>query len=125
LHPNNTFEKVRFNAWQQTTWDTNDTVLMIPKEDEDIGGYVTEYFKEETDYKTWYEQRIPDRTNIPPISARTPEQQVTVQTQKHADTPTVLYLDNYQDHLKQFKTMAPMVPLKPGSFLTLKATNWK
>ena len=33
LHPNNTYEKVVFDPWQQVTWDVNDTVLLDPRDD--------------------------------------------------------------------------------------------
>ena len=39
LHPNNTFEKVVFDPWQQTTWDVNDTVTFDPKTDLDVGEF--------------------------------------------------------------------------------------
>jgi len=102
LHPNHTYEKVVFGPWWQKTWDTNDTVLMKPLKDKDIGGYVKDYFETETDYKTWYDKIIPDRNIIPGNSSRTPEQQAAIQTQKHADTPTILHLDNLS---RPFKTI--------------------
>ena len=57
LHPNNTFAKVVFDPWQQTTYDVNDTVTFDPKTDPDV----SEFFDllPDTDYlPTWYNQRI-------------------------------------------------------------------
>ena len=78
LHPNRTWEKVRFDAWTHTTWDVNDTIhpehrldphatdpsthqqfvlTFNPAQDADIG----QYFQElpPTEYlPTWYRQRI-------------------------------------------------------------------
>jgi hypothetical protein len=50
LHPNQTYEKVVFDPWQQTTYDVNDTVADNggetgdPRTDDDIKGYVARYF---------------------------------------------------------------------------------
>jgi Insecticide toxin TcdB middle/C-terminal region len=38
-HPNDTFEKVVFDPWQQTTFDVNDTVTFDPKTDPDISEF--------------------------------------------------------------------------------------
>jgi RHS repeat-associated protein len=85
LHPNNTFEKVVFDPWRQTTFDVNDTVTSDPKNDPDVG----EYFQRlpEADYlPTWYEQRI--------NGAKGPEEQSAGEkAAKHANTPTIAHLD--------------------------------
>ena len=39
LHPNNTFEKVVFDPWMQTSYDVNDTVTFDPKSDPDVGDF--------------------------------------------------------------------------------------
>lgn len=39
LDPNNTFEKVVFDPWRQTTFDVNDTVTFDPKTDRDVGEF--------------------------------------------------------------------------------------
>jgi len=44
LHPEHTFEKVVIDAWVQQTWGANDTVLLDPRKDEDIGALVTPCF---------------------------------------------------------------------------------
>ena len=56
LHPNNTFEKVVFDPWQQTTYDVNDTVTFDPKTDPDVGDFFSRL--PDADYlPTWYQQR--------------------------------------------------------------------
>ena len=40
LHPNNTFEKVVFDPWRQTSYDVNDTVTFDPKTDPDVGEFL-------------------------------------------------------------------------------------
>lgn len=67
--PNGTFSKVEFDAWQQTTWDENDTVLE----------------------SGWYADR-----GSPAPTAPEPGNQETRAAwlaAKHANTPTVAHLD--------------------------------
>ncbi len=67
--PNGTFSKVEFDPWYQETWDNNDTVLE----------------------SQWYVDRgSPDR-NAPEPTDR--ETRAAWLTAKHANTPTVVYLD--------------------------------
>ncbi|AFZ22068.1 SpvB/TcaC N-terminal domain-containing protein [Allocoleopsis franciscana] len=67
--PNGTFSKVEFDAWQQTTWDENDTVL-------------------ESD---WYRDRSsPDPTAPEPGNQETRAAWLAA---KHANTPTIAHLD--------------------------------
>jgi hypothetical protein len=39
LTPNHTWGKTTFDPWTHQVWDHNDTVLLNPKEDVDMGGY--------------------------------------------------------------------------------------
>jgi hypothetical protein len=40
LHPDNSWDKVVFDAWRQETWDGNDTVLISdPRTDADVGDH--------------------------------------------------------------------------------------
>ncbi len=85
LHPNHTYEKVVFDPWQQTTWDMNDTVLLNPAEDENVGSFFSGL--EESEYgPTWYEQRINGQLGIA-------EQQAAQKTTAHANTPTTVHVD--------------------------------
>ena len=58
LHPNRSWEKTVFDAWKQTTWDVNDTVLIPrPDADTDLGSF----FSQLPDFEylpTWYGERI-------------------------------------------------------------------
>jgi RHS repeat-associated protein len=90
LHPNHTWEKVVFDAWQQTTYDVNDTVLNAngttdPKSDEDVAEFfsrlpVGEYLP------TWHEERLA----LPPNN---PERVAAEKAAVHRQTPTVAHLD--------------------------------
>jgi RHS repeat-associated protein len=87
LHPNHTYEKVVFNAWRQETWDVNDTVLMDdPGNDEDVGHFF-QRLKDEEYLPTWHGARKDGQLDAA-------EQAAAEQTEAHADTPSIAYLDN-------------------------------
>jgi RHS repeat-associated protein len=91
LHPNHTYEKVVFDAWQQTTYDVNDTVTFVPSSDADVMGF---FVKPDgtpriptTDYlPTWHAQRIGE-------PASNPERDAAEKAAAHANTPTVAHFD--------------------------------
>lgn len=67
--PNGTFSKVEFDAWQQSTWDENDTVLE----------------------SSWYaDLGSPNPTNPEPGNQETRAAWLAA---KHANTPTIAHLD--------------------------------
>jgi RHS repeat-associated protein len=87
LHPNQTWEKVVFDPWQQATYDVNDTVLNAdgstdPKSDEDVNGF----FSRLPEAHTWYEQRIA-------LAADDPERIAAEKAAVHRQTPSVAHLD--------------------------------
>ncbi len=87
LHPNHTWEKVVFDPWHQVTWDVNDTVLLDPRADTDIGGFTGSYFEAQaTAWRSWYEQRAGGA-----LGAH--EQAAAAKTAAHAGTPTAAYFD--------------------------------
>ena len=93
LHPNHTYDKVVFDPWLQTTWDVNDTVLLDPRTDPDIQGFVSEYFKSEPGtWKTWHALRI-DGTFGATAAQKTAEQQAAQKTAVHAATPARALFD--------------------------------
>jgi RHS repeat-associated protein len=90
LLPNNTYSKVVFDPWQQTSWDTNDTVLNDPRTDLDIQGFVASYFASLpncSSWQTWHPQRS--------TGALGPDEQTAAnKAAAHADTPGVAYVDS-------------------------------
>jgi RHS repeat-associated protein len=85
LHPNNTFEKIVFDPWRQTTFDVNDTVTFDPKTDPDVG----EFFRRLPDAEylpTWYQQRVNGTQGPEEMSA-------AGEAAKHADTPAAAHFD--------------------------------
>ena len=94
LHPNHTFEKVTFDAWQQSTYDANDTVAprgqetADPRTDPHISGFVYEYFKNQsTNWQTWYQQRLHHPHGHP-------QRETALKAAAHAGTPTVAHFDS-------------------------------
>ena len=92
IHPNQTYDKVMFDPWQQVSWDSNDTVLLDPRNDPDVSDYVNPYVSSLGSYQTWYEQRIPDPANLP--AGLTAQQKAAINTADHANTPTTTHLDS-------------------------------
>ncbi|MGI0486553.1 SpvB/TcaC N-terminal domain-containing protein [Pantanalinema rosaneae CENA516] len=91
LHPNCTYEKVVFDAWQQATWDVNDTVMHNPSTDEDIKGFFIddkgkERLPRHTYLPIWYQQRIDGALG-------TAEKRAAEKAANHADTPAIAHLD--------------------------------
>jgi len=98
IHPNHTYEKVRFDPWQQTTYDVNDTCAPFnsqtgdPRTDPDIQGYVANYFsglaaqKPPVPWQTWYQQQQGG-------GATQWEQEAATKAAAHADTPTTAHRD--------------------------------
>jgi RHS repeat-associated protein len=98
IYPNHTYEKVVFDPWKQTTYDVNDTCAPLngqtgdPRTDEDIQGYVANYFSGSAaqnppiPWQTWYQQQQGGR-------ATKWEQEAATKAATHADTPTTVHLD--------------------------------
>ena len=106
LHPNHTYEKVVFDAWQQATWDVNDTVVQTeptkevdktPADDPDVGHFFKGLEKEayleyqqkpdgtET-WLTWYQARLEGYHGAI-------EKDAAEKAANHAGTPTLAHLD--------------------------------
>ncbi|HWU87105.1 MAG TPA: toxin TcdB middle/N-terminal domain-containing protein, partial [Kofleriaceae bacterium] len=85
LHPDHSWDKIVFDAWQQETWDVNDTVLLDPKTDPDLGPHF---------------RRLPDAEYLPTWHAQraggglgAAEQSAAAEAATCAATPTVAHLD--------------------------------
>ena len=86
VHPNQTYEKVVFDPWQQQSWDVNDNVLVAdPTTDPDVGDFFTRLVP--ADYMpTWYQQRSAGALGVQELAAAT-------KAAAHANTPTTTYFD--------------------------------
>lgn len=86
LNPNHTWQKVLFDPWQQETWDVNDTLLINPADDTDVGDYFRRV--QEDDYlPTWYSARIDGAMGVQ-------ERAAAQKTEAHANTPSVAHMDS-------------------------------
>jgi RHS repeat-associated protein len=85
VHPNHAWSKSVFEPWQTATYDENDTILLDPKIDADVGGLFR--LLPESDYlPTWFNARN--------TGQKGPEEQAAaVKASMHANTPTILQLD--------------------------------
>jgi RHS repeat-associated protein len=86
LNPNDTFEKVLFDPWLQTTCDVNDTAALDPRTDPNINGYVRQYFAMHPVFSTWSAQRLGGA--LGPF-----EKDAAEKTAVHAGTPLVAHFD--------------------------------
>lgn len=85
LHPDHSWEKIVFDPWQQTSYDQNDTALIDPLTDPDVGYFFNKL--PEADFRpTWYDARINNGMGPKEKSAAT-------KTAAHANTPSVAYFD--------------------------------
>jgi RHS repeat-associated protein len=84
LHPNQTYEKVVFDPWQQDSWDVNDTVLLAdPTADPDVGDFFQRL--PNSDYlPTWYKQNS---------TGNSLQRDAAAKAGAHANTPTTTYFD--------------------------------
>lgn len=86
LNPDHTWQKVRFDPWRQESWDVNDTLLLNPDEDIDVGDYFRRV--EEDEYlPTWHSARIGGAMGAQ-------EQAAAQKTEAHANTPAVAHMDS-------------------------------
>lgn len=87
LHRNATYEKVVFDPWRQETWDVNDTVLLDPRTDDDIGAFAGQYLASmPVGWQTWHAARIGGA-----LGPR--EQDAARKTSLHANTPAAAHFD--------------------------------
>ena len=85
LFPNQTWSKVVFDSWSQENWDPNDTVLVNPTLDPNVGDYFRRAVKSDH-FLTWYEQRVNGGLGKE-------EREAACKTYMHANTPRRTYLD--------------------------------
>lgn len=85
LHPDHSWQKVVVGGWRQESWDVNDTVLLDPRADPDIGDHVRRL--PEADHRPgWHAQRAGGALGPH-------EQAAAAAAAEHAGTPGVTHLD--------------------------------
>jgi RHS repeat-associated protein len=87
LGPDGTYTKTVFDPWRHETWDANDTVLLDPRTDPDVAGFLTGFFATQpAGWQSWYQRRVAGG-----LGPR--EQQAAVEATVHAATPGTGYAD--------------------------------
>jgi hypothetical protein len=97
LHPNHTFAKEIFDAWQQTSYDVNDTCAPRnlqtgdPRSDPDVSGFFAGFFDAlpvvpGNPWRTWHALRISGALGVD-------ERNAALRASAHADTPTTKHFD--------------------------------
>jgi RHS repeat-associated protein len=93
LHPDNTFEKVVFDAWREEMWDSNDTVLISdPRTDADLGDFFTRLLGTDA-FTSWYDLRI-GGTLGDTADDRAANRDAAQKAALHAATPSVSHFDS-------------------------------
>ncbi|PNP61027.1 hypothetical protein FNYG_14241 [Fusarium nygamai] len=99
LSPDHTWSKAIFDPWSGEAWDKNDTVLLNPEDDPDVGDYF--HRLPHRDFlPTWYEQRT--SKSAPPR-----ERRAALKSAAHANTPGLSFADSLGRPIltvKQLKT---------------------
>jgi RHS repeat-associated protein len=84
-HPHKAWEKASAGPWRGESWDGNDTALLDPKTDADVGRYFSRLA--DVDYlPTWYDQRQGGGLGAA-------EQEAAEKTALHSGTPTLSFRD--------------------------------
>ncbi|MBC7602031.1 MAG: toxin [Ramlibacter sp.] len=98
LHPNQTYEKVRFDPWWQQSWDVNDTVTLDPASDPDVAAWFSRLSPSEYT-PGWFALRT-DPANAalaalrwPDPRQRSAESDAANKAAAHANTPGTAHLD--------------------------------
>ncbi|MET0476055.1 MAG: SpvB/TcaC N-terminal domain-containing protein [Mycobacterium sp.] len=86
LNPDDTWTKTVIDPWHQQSWDGNDTVLLDPCSDSDVGGFVTTHLDSSGEWRSWYQRRIGGRLGQQ-------EQTAAKKAAAHANTPGQSWLD--------------------------------
>ena len=85
VHPDGSYEKTVVDGWAQTSWDRNDTVLLDPRTDADVDGYLARHFAAlPPGWRTWYATASAGGTDVQDAAAK---------TVRHAGTPGVVHRD--------------------------------
>jgi RHS repeat-associated protein len=93
LHPDGSYAKVLFGAWEQVAWDANDTVKLDPRTDPDTRSLVQRFFAGNPGFRTWLRRRLPHPASPPSAAQRNARQDAAVKAMAHAGTPARQFLD--------------------------------
>ncbi|HEV8321088.1 MAG TPA: SpvB/TcaC N-terminal domain-containing protein, partial [Myxococcota bacterium] len=94
LHPDDTWEKVVFDAWRQESWDANDTVRIAdPRTDQHAGDHFRRLYGDAPGaFTSWYDRRIGGTFGDTPED-RAAQRDAAQKAADHAATPAVVHFD--------------------------------
>ena len=93
LHPDDTWEKVVFDAWRQESWDGNDTVAIAdPRNDADVGNYFQRVLGAGA-FTSWFNLRI-GGTYGATADEQAAQKDAAQKAAAHASTTTVAHFDS-------------------------------
>ena len=117
IHPDGSYEKVRFGVWQQVTWDCNDTVLDDPRTDPEIAAYVaSDREVSAPGWRTWKEQR----RNALPGSA---DAEALDKASAHAGTPVTVHFETLGRPFLTVTDNGPDPAVPPGPVRHVEFAN--
>ncbi len=100
LNPNKTYEKVVFDAWQQKSWDVNDSLFLMDSNgdkltdirlDQDVGHFFSPLEKTLV-LPSWYQERIQGKGETEAEIAR--HRRAAEISEAHAQTPSTVHTDS-------------------------------
>lgn len=92
LLPDNTWEKIVFDAWRSENWDRNDTVAIAdPRGDADVGGYFQRCLGTAL-FVSWHDQRIGGGFGAT-AQDKAAQRVAAERAAAHAATPSVSHFD--------------------------------
>jgi RHS repeat-associated protein len=84
MHPNHSYEKAQFDAWQHSSWDTHDTLTLDPSIDPDVKDRFTRL--PSADYlPTWYQRAS--------VSPDVDLNNAALRSLPHVNTPAIAHVD--------------------------------
>jgi RHS repeat-associated protein len=94
LNPDNTWGKVVFDGWKQSTWDSNDTVLISdPRTDADVGDHFLRLLGNAPNaFVSWHDLRIGGNYGAT-AEAQAAQQDAAQKAAVHTATPGVAHFD--------------------------------
>lgn len=101
LNPDKTYEKIVFDAWQQASWDVNDTLFLSNETDEKItdirqdpdAGHFFTALDESLVSPSWYAERISGNKGTTPTEKQR-NQRAALISESHAQTPSLAHTDS-------------------------------
>jgi RHS repeat-associated protein len=87
LAPDGTYSKIVIDPWLQSTWDGGDTVLLDPRTDPDVQGFLGKHLATLPGWQTWHARRTGGALGAS-------EQAAAAKSEMYSSTPVMAYMDS-------------------------------